>query len=260
MRTAGVDVVVYDQEDLTAYDAIFPDWFTVQRGDSIPDGVLTVFPMRYPIRRKERSDKMIEELKKTCKHFIDLRGLEATEQYLEGKGSVIYDHRNNKIYCCNSGRATLQAIEHYVKELNKISTKPWRAVIFKGKDREGRLIYHTDCMLQLLEKHALVCVSALDKDEKEHVLDELTNPAKNVEPYSILDISFEEDEHMCCNILNVINDKGENVLLMSKQAFENYTKEHKDVLAANYRLVPSDVSLIEQVGGGSTRCLLAEYF
>ncbi len=260
MKAAGVDVVVYDQEDLTAYDSIFPDWFTIQRGDSIPGGVLTIFPMRHPSRRRERSTKIIEELKKTCKHFIDLTGLEATEQFLEGKGSVIYDHRNNKIYCCNSTRATLTAIDAYVTELNKISLKPWRAVVFTGKDDAGNVIYHTDCMLQLLDKHALVCANSLTKEQRDMVVKELTDPALNVKPYQVVEISFEEVKHMCCNILNVINNKGENVLLMSRQASENYTKEHMELLSAHYKLVASDVTTIEKQGGGSTRCLLAEYF
>ena len=253
-------MVVYDQEDPKAYDAIFPDWFTIQRCDTIPGGVLTIFPMCHPSRRLERSPKIIEDLKKTCKHFIDLTYLEKDNQFIEGKGSVIYDLRNNKIYCCNSSRATLPAIEAYVKELTKISTKPWRAVIFTGTDDERKVIYHTDCMLQLLDKHVLLCADSLPKDKRDEVVDELTNPAKNVHPYKVVEISFAEVKHMCCNILNVVNKKGENVLLMSKQAFDNYTEEHMKTLKENYKLVPSDVTTIEQLGGGSTRCLLAEYF
>lgn len=260
IEAAGVDVVVYEQADETAYDSIFPDWFTMQRGDSIPGGVLTVFPMRFPSRRRERDDKIIEELKKSCKHFIDLRGLEAKDQFLEGKGSVIYDHKNNKIYCCNSERASLSAIEKYIEELNKISTKPWRAVVFRGADQEGKVIYHTDCMLQLLDKRALVCAPALSKEELARVTQELTSPSLNDSPYTLIELSHEEVSHMCCNIFNVINDKSENVLLMSKQAADSYTAEHKKLLEANYRIVASDVYTIERTGGGSTRCLLAEYF
>lgn len=260
MKNAGIEVVTYEQEDTTAYDAIFPDWFTIQRGTSIPDGVLTVFPMKYPSRRKERSTKIIEELKKTCKHFIDLTDLEAKEEFLEGKGSVIYDHRNNKIYCCNSARASLNAINKYIEELNKISLKPWKPVIFTGKDNKGNVIYHTDCMLQLLGKHALVCAESLDSTQKEMVLKELTDPTLNIDPYDVVEISYEEVTHMCCNVLAVTNNKGESVLLTSKQASDNYTKEHYDFLKKHHKMVSSDVGTIELLGGGSTRCLLAEYF
>ena len=36
------------------------------------------------------------------------------------------------------------------------------------------------------------------------------------------------------------------------------TKEQKKVLNENYKMVISDVYMIEQVGGGSCRCLLVE--
>lgn len=260
MKAAGIEVVVFDQSDPTAYDSIFPDWFTVQRCKSIPDGVLTLFPMKYPSRRRERDDKIIEELKKNCKHLIDLRELEKEEEFLEGKGSVIYDLRNNKIYCCNSARASLKAINKYVEELNKISLKPWRAITFTGKDEKGRVIYHTDCMLTIIKDRALVCGESLSKEQEEMVIRELTDPELNEAPYELVKLSYKEVSHMCCNVFNVINDKGESVLLTSKQAFENYTKEHLELLQKNYKIVPSDVTTIETLGGGSTRCLLAEYF
>jgi len=260
MKEAGIDVVVFDQSDPTAYDSVFPDWFTIQRCESIPGGVLTLFPMKHPSRRRERNDKIIEELRKTCEHFIDLRDLENKEEFLEGKGSVIYDLRNNKIYCCVSARATPKAIDKYVEELNKISSKPWRAVIFTGKDKNGKAIYHTDCMFQILRNHALVCAESLPKEQEAMVIKELTDPGLNKSPYEVVKISFEEASHMCCNIFNVINNKGEDILLVSKQAFENYTREHLELLQKHYKVLPNDVTHLETLGGGSTRCLLAEYF
>lgn len=260
MKEAGIEVVVYNQEDPEACDAIFPDWFTMQRGNSIPGGVLTIFPMKYPSRRKERNPKIIEDLKKQCEHFIDLTEMEASEEFLEGKGSVVYDHRNNKIYCCNSARATINAINRYVEELNKIALKPWKAVVFTGKDAKGDVIYHTDCMLSILEKHVLLCSAALEPEQREMVIKELSDPSLNEAPYEILEISPEEVSHMCCNIFNLTDKKGNNVLVMSKQARENYTKEHVELLEKHYKLLASDVFTVEDLGGGSTRCMLAEYF
>lgn len=260
MRAAGIEVVVFDQHDPMAYDAVFPDWFTVQRSQTIPGGVLTVFPMKCPSRRRERNDKIIEELKKNCEHFIDLRDLEKEDEFLEGKGSVIYDLKNNKIYCCTSNRATPKALNKYVEELNKISLKPWRAVTFSGKDKNGKVIYHTDCMLQILKDRALICGEALLKEQESMVIKELTDPGLNESPYEIVKLSSEEVLHMCCNILNVINNKGESILLTSKQAFDNYTKEHLELLQKHYKVIPSDITHIETLGGGSVRCLLAEYF
>jgi hypothetical protein len=46
----------------------------------------------------ERDAEIIEKFKKTYKHFIDLSHWEEKGLALEGKGSVVFDYRNTKIY------------------------------------------------------------------------------------------------------------------------------------------------------------------
>jgi hypothetical protein len=38
-------------------------------------------------------------LSKNYKHFIDLSHWEEKEKALEGKGSIVFDYRNCKMYC-----------------------------------------------------------------------------------------------------------------------------------------------------------------
>jgi len=47
MKDADIDVTVLVQQSDDAPDAIFPDWFTCYKGDSIPEGVLILHPMYY---------------------------------------------------------------------------------------------------------------------------------------------------------------------------------------------------------------------
>ena len=259
---AGINVQLYQQHDLKAIDAVYPDWFTIQRGNICPSGMLTIFPMHHPSRRIERDPKIISELSKECKHILDLTKLEENGEFLEGKGSILYDHRNCKIYCCLSSRSSETALEKYVNEINKISENKWQSVTFKAKDKNGDPIYHTDCMMQILKYHVILCGAALEKEDKEKLIDELSNPLKNIKPYEkiIDDISLMEMSHMCCNIINIRNNKDENVILMSKQAYKNFNPEHRKLLKESYKLVFSDLETIEEVGGGSARCLLAKYF
>jgi hypothetical protein len=42
---------------------------------------------------------MIETLSKNYKYFIDLSSWEQEGEALEGKGSLVFDYRNQKIYC-----------------------------------------------------------------------------------------------------------------------------------------------------------------
>ena len=51
---------------------------------------------------------------------------------------------------------------------------------------------------------------------------------------------------------------GQACIIQSKKGFNAMTNTQKDILNANYKMVVTDVNLIEQVGGGSCRCMLAE--
>lgn len=49
-------------------------------------------------------------------------------------------------------------------------------------------------------------------------------------------------------------------VVMSKRAYENLEQKNKEVLEKHYRLVVPDLSIIEEVGGGSARCMIGELF
>lgn len=47
---------------------------------------------------------------------------------------------------------------------------------------------------------------------------------------------------------------------MSARAHRTYSEEHLKILENNYHLMVANIDFIEFIGGGSTRCMLAEYF
>ena len=47
---------------------------------------------------------------------------------------------------------------------------------------------------------------------------------------------------------------------MSDRARNNLSKPNLKVIEQNYRIVSSDISVIEKIGGGSARCMVAELF
>jgi len=55
--------------------------------------------MKSSIRRLEKNKKVIEELKKTYKNFVDLSFYEKQDEFLEGTGSLIVDNLNKKFFC-----------------------------------------------------------------------------------------------------------------------------------------------------------------
>ena len=47
---------------------------------------------------------------------------------------------------------------------------------------------------------------------------------------------------------------------MSDRARRTYDPDHFAELQENYKVIVANIDLIEHVGGGSTRCMLAEKF
>jgi hypothetical protein len=62
------------------------------------------------------------------------------------------------------------------------------------------------------------------------------------------------------NMLEVKNDKGESLLLMSDSAYDSLKPEQITRLEKYCRVLHFNISTIEQHGGGSVRCMLAEIF
>lgn len=50
------------------------------------------------------------------------------------------------------------------------------------------------------------------------------------------------------------------LIAMSDQAYNTYTPEQRALLAKHASLLHSDISTIENYGGGSVRCMLAEFY
>ena len=67
-------------------------------------------------------------------------------------------------------------------------------------------------------------------------------------------------EGMCANMFNLVDNDGRNTVIMSDRARRSYDPEKFEELQANYKVIIANIDVIEQVGGGSTRCMLAERF
>ena len=62
------------------------------------------------------------------------------------------------------------------------------------------------------------------------------------------------------NMLQVVNDKGVNILVMSKSAHLSLNDGQIKSITKYCEIVSSDLETIETCGGGSARCMMAEIF
>jgi hypothetical protein len=132
-------------------------------------------------------------------------------------------------------------------------------VIFNAVQKVGqelKPVYHTNVVISVGETQAILCSEAIpDIDERNEVESALLQSGKR-----IVLITNEQLENFCGNILQVKNKNGQRFWLMSDRAFSSFSKEQLDILRSSGKILHFAVPTIEQVGGGSVRCMLAEIF
>ena len=128
--------------------------------------------------------------------------------------------------------------------------------LFNAYDENKEKIYHTNVMLSIGEKYAVICAeSIIDNKRKSKVIETLESAEKEV-----LDISFKQMRSFCANILEVRNSENEHCLIMSEKARKAFTSEQIKRLERHCKVISSPLNIVEEIGGGSSRCMLAELF
>ena len=77
---------------------------------------------------------------------------------------------------------------------------------------------------------------------------------------TIVEITFDQMGHYAGNMLEVHNKKGEPCLIMSQTAFNSLSDEQIEFLKSRMTLISPALDCIEENGGGSARCMIAEIF
>ncbi|MES1221916.1 MAG: arginine deiminase-related protein [Bacteroidota bacterium] len=249
LQQNGVDVsVIEDTPEPHTPDSIFPNnWISFH-----DDGSIVLYPMYAVNRRLERKPGVIDNIAATfaISKTIDLSYYEKEEVYLEGTGSMVLDRQNKIAYACLSPRTDYFALTDFCEKMG------YTATVFDAIDQNGQAIYHTNVMMCVADKYAVICMDAIAADhEKNEVTETIKKTGKE-----IISISYEQMNHFAGNMLQVSNDKGEQLLVMSSQAFNSLTKEQVKQLSEYNKIIHSPLTTIETNGGGSARCMMAEIY
>jgi hypothetical protein len=247
LRDNGVRVTVVDDTvQPHTPDSIFPNnWVSFHE-----DGEVFLYPMQAENRRLERREDVLRDLQEefTITHINDLSRFEQEGRYLEGTGSMVLDRENKVAYACLSPRTDADVLQLFCEQAG------YKAVLFDAVDADGKAIYHTNVLMALATKYAVICLESIADDEQlEQVIDSLESTGKE-----IVAISFEQMTQFAGNMLEVTNEAGESLIVMSKAAWESLDEEQKEVISGYSKPVVADIHTIETIGGGSARCMLAE--
>ncbi|QQR86490.1 MAG: amidinotransferase [Flavobacteriales bacterium] len=252
LDNAGIGITVLDPVDPTAPNAVFPNnWFSTHE-----DGTVVLYPMCTPSRRRERDrmlDESLEALGFRVRRMIDLTTLEADDRFLEGTGSLVIDRMRGVAYAAMGPRTTERAINFWCGAL-RCGPVPFLATM--DGTLTGTPVYHTNVLMSIGEKFAVVCLDAIPYPvERDDVRDELGRGGKE-----IIAITREQMMGYVANLLQLKNTKGDAFIFLSRTAFNLLKPEQRQALERQGRLVPVDIPTIEEVGGGSVRCMIAENF
>jgi hypothetical protein len=248
LRTHGIEVIVVeDTIEPPKPDAIFPNnWLCAG------NRLLAVFPMHAQSRRLEKRDDILQQLMKN--YFVDdvhdWSEFEAEAMYLEGTGSMVMDHQNRIIYACLSPRTHRSVVEKYA------ATNSYKTITFGAHDEKGRPIYHTNVMMCIGEGFAVLCAKAITDHIERIAVAQLLETTGHENIY----IEPEQMNVFAGNMLHLKNGKGDKFIVLSSTAMQVLREDQKERLSRYGTLLPIDVSIIEQVEGGSVRCMMAEIF
>jgi hypothetical protein len=249
LKSHDINVVVIDDtREPVKPDAIFPNnWLSTS-----PEGIISVFPMYAPNRRTEKRKDILKILKDQfiIKDVHDWSKFEEEERFLEGTGSMVIDHDNKMIYAAISERTNIQTLEKFAL------ANGFQAIVFIATDKNSRVIYHTNMMMSLGEDFTILCEEAIDEEWELIAVRQLLESTG----HTIIAITREQMQAFAGNMLLIKNNNEERFLVISQTAFDSLRKEQLRMLEAYAELLPIAVPTIEEVEGGSVRCMMAEIF
>lgn len=246
---AGIDCLVLDDErEPPKPDAVFPNNWVSFHGD----GTLILYPMATKARRTERVVErlgpLLEQAGLRVHRTIDLSGLEANSHFLEGTGSLVLDRPNACAFASRSVRTHPEAIAAFER------TTGWTVHQFDSADRSGQPLYHTNVLLSLGSRIAILCAEAIMPADRAPLVEAIANSGRE-----IVEVSLDQMERFACNAIEVETRAGDRRMVMSSSARSSFRKDQVDRIEALCgAIIDAPVPVIERVGGGSVRCMIAD--
>lgn len=249
LTRADIPVTIFDDTPEPAKpDAVFPNnWLSAH-----PDGTLVLYPLLAPNRRAERRPDILHWLRSEFAVWrtIDLTHYEQQGRYLEGTGSLVFDHAHRMVLACRSSRTHEEVVADLCRQLQ------YEYLLFSAHDAHRVPFYHTNVMLWVGASVAAVCLESIsDEGELDALLDFFENTKRKV-----FALSWAQVQAFAGNMLEVESRAGHPYFLLSDTARQALHPGQTRTLEQYGDLLPVSIPSIERVGGGSVRCMVADIY
>jgi hypothetical protein len=255
LAAEGVKVCVApDSDSPRKPDAVFPNnWVSFHA-----DGTVVLYPMHAENRRAERRSEIIDAVVRDTgfqvRRRLDLTRHEDEGRFLEGTGSLVLDHRARVAYASRSPRTDETVAREWAAEMG------FELELFDATDASGTPIYHTNVLMYVGTRVAVVALEAIAPADRDRVSSRLSASGLEVIP-----ITYAEMGAFAGNMLEVgswdeyLGDF--TILVMSETARHALaTPKYVRLYSSVDAVLAVPIEVIERHGGGSVRCMLAEVF
>ena len=249
LRKAGIVIEIWDDRaNVVKPDAIFPNnWISFHQDRSIG-----LFPMHAVSRRKERDPQIVKWLKESyvLDKVVDFTSMEKERIFLEGTGSLVLDRTNKVAYACLSPRTDAILMDRFCKQFG------YKKMLFNAVDQKGQDIYHTNVMMAMGDDFVVICKDSVSDIKEWSALEKQFKVNKK----DIITISWAQMNKYAGNMLLLKSEEGKNILVMSTRAYKSLLPAQINKFKKYAVILHSEINTIENLGGGSVRCMMAELF
>ena len=178
---------------------------------------------------------------------------------LEGTGSIVVDQKKKVMFALTSPRTDRKALS-LLEQATGYEVKTYSAI-----DKSGKPMYHTNVHCEVYGgSFAVYCKnpkvikeSGVKANDHKKMVEYIE---KNYSKENRLVISKQQMDKFAGNMKVVLNTNGEEVLALSKTAWNSLSDIQKDKLKNKFsdNIVVAKLDVIEALGGGSARCMLTD--
>jgi hypothetical protein len=246
----GVEVTLARSIESTPDAPFCNNWFSTHAGNQGTPATLVLYPLLAENRRAERRGDLVSLLRPAYPHVLDFSANEQRGRFLESTGSLVLDQDARTAYAALSPRTDASLASEWARDLE------FDLVTFTAVDRDGVPYYHTNVVMFIGHGLAGVCLDAITVPrERQAVLDRLRADGEEILP-----LTQDQVADFCGNCLALANLEGGPLFVMSSRAWRSFSPGERTIIERHGRILHTELSAFEYLGGGSARCLIAELF
>lgn len=242
LQNNGITVHVFEDKGTNTPDSVFPNnWFSTH-----PNGLVITYPMYAENRRLEYRQDVIDFLQATYHYpdLVDLRHFSQINRFLEGTGSIVFDHQHKLAYAVQSKRTNPELLGVVCKLIG------YQDVLFNAADEDNTPVYHTNVLMCVTAKLVLIGMGMVATKDKPRLYNFFKQAG-----LTVIELSNHQIRHFCGNAIELHAKQG-SILALSETAFNALTDDQKSTITQFSTLLPLSVPTIE-AAGGSIRCMIA---